>query len=103
MSHRPEDGTRVAWLRGNGNGGFKIGFYTDVNQTVEDSSVSDEALITNITEPSPGLLNATLSYNSDGSSVPVVMSVNTVGGKFVIHGLAAKGTLIRDFHFIQKG
>ncbi len=103
MIHRPEDGTRVAWLRGNGNGGFKIGFYTDSDQSVEDGVSVHWATITNITEPSPGLLNGTLSYNGDGTSVPVVMSVNTVGGKFVIHGLAAGGNLERDFHFIQKG
>jgi len=103
MIHRPEDGTRVAWLRTNGNGGFRIGFYTDANQSVEDGNAGHGATITNFAQPSPGLLTATLTYQSDGTTVPVVISVNTVGGKFVLHGLAAGATHERDFHFIQRG
>jgi hypothetical protein len=101
--HRPEDGSRVAFLRTNGNGGFRIGFYLDANQAVEDGNLADGATITNFTQPSPGLLMATLTYQSDGTTVPVVIAVNTVGGKWVLHGLAADGTHKRDFTFIQKG
>jgi hypothetical protein len=92
--------SELIWSRSNGSGGMRGGGYIDVDNNVEDNDPTHGVTVNFTSQPSPGLVQGTITVNN--ATTPIVFVINKAGGKYMIFGFSDDSGIPNNFLLCQK-